>query len=51
MGSGLYAVSAGFMSLAAAGPLLAFQALLIALFASSYVVSGSSATESSRGNV
>ena len=39
MGSGLYAVSAGFMSLAAAGSVLAFQALLIVLFASSLVAS------------
>ena len=48
MGSGLYAVSAEFMSLAAAGPLLTFQALLIALFASSYVLSRPSGTESRR---
>ena len=39
MGCGLYAVSAGCMSRAAAGPILAFQVLLIALFASSYVAS------------
>jgi len=42
MGSGLYAISAGFMSLAAAGPILVFQALLLALFASSYVASARS---------
>jgi hypothetical protein len=48
MGSGLYAVSTEFMSLAAAGPLLTIQALLIALFASSYVASGRSGTESRR---
>lgn len=42
IGSDLYAVSAGFMSLAAAGPVLAFQVLLIALFTSSHVASARS---------
>ena len=42
MCSSLFAVSAQFMRLAAAGPLLAFQALLIVLFTSSYIVSGRS---------
>ena len=42
IGSELYAVSAGFMSHAAAGPVLAFQVLLIALFTSSYLASARS---------
>jgi len=43
IGSNLYAVSAGFMSHAAAGPVLVFQVLLIALFTSSYLASVRSA--------
>lgn len=45
MASGLYAVSAEFMSLTAAGPLLVVQALLMVLFASSYVASRRVGTE------
>ncbi len=42
MCSSLFAVSAQLMGPAAAGPLLAFQAVLIALFTASYIVSGKS---------
>jgi len=37
MASGLFAVSAGFMSFTGVAPILVFQVLLIALFTTSYV--------------
>ena len=39
MGSGLFALSAGYMPIAAGLPVLVFQGLLIVLFTSSYVAS------------